>query len=149
MRYRVAAGLVAVLGLTAFAPAPFVKPTKKEPPARLEGVWRVVSRNNWKMSTKGPVKARVRIEPGKWHFEREAAASYRSTGSYFLKVDASASPPTFDLRRNEDDAEPYGCGVFELKGDELRVAYSWSATRPDGLNSKKAHVYHMTLQRMK
>jgi uncharacterized protein (TIGR03067 family) len=149
MRYRVAAALVVIVGLTAFAPAPFIKPTRKVPPPRLEGEWEIVSRNSWKMSPKGTVKSRVRIQPGKWAFVRDSGGVARTTAVYHLKVDTSTSPATFDLRHKENDATPYGCGIFEIKGDEMRAAYSWSASRPDALDSKKAHVYRMVLRRVK
>jgi uncharacterized protein (TIGR03067 family) len=153
MRARLLIALVALLGLTAFAPAPFLKRKEKlAPAARLEGLWEVVSRNGGRPLPKGTMTYNVRIEPGRWLFERDAGVAKGGAGrvtAYFLKVDANASPPTFDLRRKENDPTPYGRGIYELKGDELRIAYSWSGTRPDNLTTRKAREWLMTLRRAK
>jgi uncharacterized protein (TIGR03067 family) len=151
MRWRVLIALAVLVGLTAFAPAPFLKPKKKPgQPRQMEGLWEQVTRNDVRPPGRGYLKQTIRIEPGMWSFELGGKIDRRAARAtvYFLKVNPSATPPTFDLRRKEDDPQPAGRGIYELNGDGLRIAYSWSGIRPDDLYANKPSVVRFLLRRV-
>jgi uncharacterized protein (TIGR03067 family) len=148
MRWQVLAALVAFVGLTAFAPAPFL-PKKKGPPVRLEGLWEMLPDHEGR--SKDTAKYNILIEPGKWTFETVGGRGRGKGGkvAYFLSYDDKASPPTFDLRRAEKDPQPYGRGVYEIKGKQLRITYSFDGFRPEKVDTLKGGIFRMTLRRMK
>ena len=145
MRARLLLSLVATIGLTAFAPAPFPRP-RKASADQMEGWW---------VATEQPVpkagavnKLYVEIGQGKWTFRRETrpGGPLTTAASYFMAVDVKASPATYDLRRTLNDVKPYGMGIFRLSGDEMRIAYSWNGVRPEAMAPAPGR-YFMILRR--
>lgn len=148
MRYRIVLALLALGGLTAFAPAPFVEKKKPAPTAGLlEGVWERVSFNGGKLPAPGGQRMFIRVEMGKWTFESEnnPKGPPRRKVVYFLKLDRTASPPVFELRRQETDPEAYGRGTFEVKGNELSISYSFGYR---GRASAAPREFRMSLRRV-
>ncbi len=159
MHLRILAAVASFGLLTAFAPAPFLPKNKAAaPPGQLQGLWEVTARNGAVLGKLGkggfgkggPTTQTILIEPGKWTFQSQLASGTSRQTPYFLKVYPNARPATFDLRRREDDPLPYGKGIYEVNGDELRVAYRFSGDRPAKFDQDGgARVVLFTLRRVK
>jgi hypothetical protein len=157
MSPRILAAFGSLTLVTGFAPAPFlVKPPSLARGSQLDGRWEIISRDGTPPPGKGKGKGKatkgvthIDIGQGKWVFQSSLAAGGARSTSYFLKVNDGARPMEFDLLRGEDAANPHGKGVFELFGDELRIAYRFtSGGRPKSVEDDgPPRVVRLTLRR--
>ncbi len=74
------------------------------------------------------------------------------THSAKLKIDSTKTPPTFDLTYDDGpDKGKTSLGLYEVKGDELRIASSDpGGERPTGISSKEGTTWTLvTFKRVK
>jgi uncharacterized protein (TIGR03067 family) len=153
MYWRWLLALTAILGLTAFAPAPFEKPDKKATsPRELQGTWSVVSvdRGGGVKTLPRNARAKVRIDKDTWTFLTTIRDRARET-RYFLVLDPKKNPKQFDLKRQADGPVTLR-GIYHLEGDTLKVVYAnplRDTARPASFSSLQADQYLLTLKRDK
>jgi uncharacterized protein (TIGR03067 family) len=126
MRSGIAAGVVVVmvaLGFTAGYMVSAETPPANAPAAadNLEGVWRLVSGES-----EGKPLSAAEVKSGKLVIEGDrytVMLASQGTLKGTQKLDASKSPKTIDaVGANGPDAGKTTLGIYELMGDEFRVA---------------------------
>jgi uncharacterized protein (TIGR03067 family) len=153
MHARLLIALVAVAGLTAFAPAPF--PKKGRPAiARLDleslsGTWKVLRIDH---TVKGRVvqgrtsATHIQIKEGRWIFARGNGAALAPLADYHLVLHSNRSPVWLDGAR-QVNANPYMVGIVRHKRDMLEVVYGFGVSRPTNFDIPDAGCWRLTLQR--
>jgi uncharacterized protein (TIGR03067 family) len=128
---RVVVSLVAVLGVTAFAPAPFPKTERRnaEPPLGLnaiQGVWAAVSideMQNGKLQRISWGVRRIYVRKDVWGFDQDGSG-------YYVTLNSSRRPVTIDFRSSPgENGQTAISGVLRLQGDTLQMLYVF--TQPD------------------
>lgn len=169
MRIRwVAFAVLAVAGLTAFAPAPFVKPdrdraSKGDVLAGLQGTWSVTDKQrmgpNGQLS-KYSTSQKIRIEKDSWRnvLASEVKGKVPPKGltklSYKIVLSATSRPTEFRLKRTTGSELDYMIGIIEVRGDTARVLYRLGSSsfgegqaKPQGFDTVPEGWYLMTLRR--
>jgi hypothetical protein len=150
MKPRLLLGCLALLGLTAFAPAPFPRPRRSQTDVsveRIQGTWTILklemTDGKGGMTAQGDYLKEVRVEKGRWSF------IYRNPASapvvYQLAIDTSRTPAALDLTR-PGQARPYGTGIILRQGNLMRVLYSFGSQRLSSFDRPPAGYWHLTLQ---
>jgi uncharacterized protein (TIGR03067 family) len=155
MPARLLLGLAAILGLTAFAPAPLGKPDKKVNPSSqdLQGTWSVISaeRGGGRAVRSRASTRKVRIDKDKWSFLTTTRGGTERAISYFLVLDSRKEPKQFDLKRQADGRVTLH-GIYRLEGDTLKVAYANTirdTARPTSFSDLEVGQFLLTLKRDK
>ena len=138
MRSRLLLAAAAMTGLIGFAPLP-VDP--KKPAPSLLGVWEVVSIEGVAgRDTKKDPKEFVRIEKGKWSFEREG----KPYQSFTMTTDEKARK--LDLA---EPGKPPFLGIYKIEGDQLLWSYQSNGKRPSGFKPMSREHTTLKLRRVK
>jgi uncharacterized protein (TIGR03067 family) len=134
MTRRLLIAVVALAGLTAFAPAPFPRPKRERGSGddismqTVQGTWRVVSMQRTSRDGKhSPHKwaiTHIRIRDGKWTFME----NHTENTSYRLKVDGTKKPGQLDFYwtgpgNNNNIMQPAMVGVIRRKGNKVEILY--------------------------
>src|SRR5262249_35139971 len=154
MRIRLAVVLAALLGATAFAPAPLPRRTRETNEAvtlqRMDGIWEVVSM--WRYGPNGQVASHVtawktvRIRDGRWNYCREVNGGLPS--STWQLVIREARPARLDFCYRGGDV--LMAGVVRFRGGTLEVLYSASTAslnRPLSFESPPENHYLVRLKK--
>jgi uncharacterized protein (TIGR03067 family) len=137
---RVVLALLAVLGVTAFAPAPFPRTERRSAEARLDlnaiqGVWAAVSidvMQNGKLRRISWGVRRIYVRKGVWGFDQDGSG-------FYVTLNASRRPVTIDFRSAPGEkGQTAISGVLRLQGDTLQVLYVF--TQPDTRPTQFEHV---------
>jgi uncharacterized protein (TIGR03067 family) len=105
----------------------------KEELKRLDGTWEVVARvaDGKEVTLSDDEKAQATVKDGKFTLRLGG----REAGQGSLKLDPSAKPKAIDIIPEGGEAMP---GVYELKGDELKVCRAAPGSeRPKKVESKE------------
>lgn len=151
MTHRLVVAGVALVALTAFAPAPLPKEKPKKGPTHLQGTWVLegLTRDGVPALTKAktPASTKIRIEGNKWTFVRTST----STIGYVIKLDPSKNPCWMDLYREGNESSVYMRGIVTVEGDRLKFCYLPKAAeeRPTSFDTKNTRAILMTLKREK
>lgn len=146
-------GLVVLLGTTAFAPAPFLKPDRRngadtELLTRLQGTWRMTAKQVMTPDGLGNMSTRqhVRIEKGQWQFVSTKGPPKGGAGkggfggkagkkgpgvTYRIVLEPGGMPRIFRLKRTNFNDEEYAFGILGFEGTRLRVMYRMNYEDPD------------------
>ena len=149
---RVIVSAVAVLALTAFAPAPLHRPARRDADAvtlaRLQGDWKVVSFDT--VGEKGDLTPigqwfqGVRIKGDRWIYlvgERENL-TFRIT----LGNGRPATIDYFELAGKQD--QPYMIGITSRQGGRVAILYYWlRGPRAVSFDSAPANWWLLILER--
>jgi uncharacterized protein (TIGR03067 family) len=145
MRTSLLVAAVAVL-LTGFAPAPFRKPDSgKDDLKKMQGSWlRLSSTNGALPPVATPINDTVVITGDRINFSGQI---------YVLTLGRAPGVRTFDFKPAQSGKPVLGgkgwLGVYELKGDSLRVCFANRDTRPRGLQPTLPGEYLQTFTRKK
>ena len=150
---RFLVGVAALVGLTAFAPAPFPRPWRGESTETtlqtLQGTWCVTA---FLISRAGdPVTyssstTHVRVRGDEWAFVGGGEVRYA------IAVNGARRPATIDFYNGPvSDKEPIqGRGIIRRKGDALEVVYQWrSESRATSFERPPHGQYLLKLRREK
>lgn len=142
--------LLAVVALTAFAPAPFPKRESRVKEGlsvqALLGTWKAIRLARTGQSDQLDVRSNgvqtVTITPTQWIFDKAG----QSPSEYDLRIDPAKLPAEIDFYRPGQQT-PYGRGVIRREGDKLRIIYNWGEPRPAGFENQQTGYWDLTLQR--
>jgi hypothetical protein len=164
MRFRLLVALFAVLGATAFAPAPFVKPDRNrdreegDPLPRLQGTWSMTSKErmgpNGTVSKYSTTSQKLAIQDDSWSFVYVAKGGPKlpARPMYKLEIEPGGRPARFRVRRTTTDRD-YMVGILTVEGDKAKMLYRLVTTRPqddatpDNFDTIPEGWYRMTLER--
>jgi uncharacterized protein (TIGR03067 family) len=129
LRTRLIVAVVALSGLTAFAPAPLPRARRARGPdfdlARFQGLWKVATvetvTRRGKYAEDGWGATQVRVQGDKWtYFERgQRNASYR------IRIDPTKAPATIDFFHLDDkEGRPYVFGLIRRKEGGIEILFS-------------------------
>lgn len=159
MRPHLVLAVLALGGLTGFAPAPLPRPHRPGDPQRLleqmQGSWQIVSavRGGLKSKLSSSRLTRIRIEGHTWTVLSQLSARRNGTGiTYTIQLDTTKQPATMDLIRQRDQV-PWMRGVLTLEGDTLKWCYvigsqASRSARPNRFDPVPDGTILMTLQRV-
>jgi uncharacterized protein (TIGR03067 family) len=128
---RVVVALLAVLGVTAFAPAPFPRAERRGAGPRLDlnaiqGVWTAVSIDEMRGGKLQRISwgvRRIYVRQGVWGFDQDGSG-------FYVTLNASRRPVTIDFRSAPgENGQTAISGVLRLHGDTLQMLYVF--TQPD------------------
>jgi uncharacterized protein (TIGR03067 family) len=149
MRPRLLAALIALAGLTAFAPAPFPKPRQERTLidlTRFQGTWKVIGHHNYPAGQKQRAEwsiTHIRIAKDRWTL-LEAA---RENATYRIGLDPKKKPCEVDWR--SDQGRILWMGIIRRDGDVVEVLYLSATQRPADFDKPPAGSYLITLRRAK
>lgn len=164
MLFRLLTAILAIAGLTAFAPAPQYKAPKVVPQTlmqRLQGDWEMVNTertlNGRKVLTKST--SRIRIEGNTWSYLYNNGTTWYTSTSYTIGLDENHKPTHMDLKRAFNGGERVQmAGIVSVEGDTLKFCYSLggiinadgtrTAPRPNAMNPLPDNAYLMTYKRI-
>src|SRR5262245_42128730 len=150
---RVLFSLVTLIGLTAFAPAPFPRTERRDPNGidlqRFQGDWKAIS-----FDEIGPNGQRtaiqlwflgVRVNGERWNY---LSAEWKEIQGFRLVMNGRR-PTTIDFLRQEDTpARPYMIGLIRREGRRVTIAYYWMPTeRAASFESVPAKWWILVLER--
>jgi len=178
MRIRlIALAVVALIGLTAFAPAPFMKTDRRKDRGdvldALQGVWSITEKQ--RMGPNGRLlkmsaSQKVRIDKDGWRyvssFEVNAPMAkgggkgkgFEGGPAYKIVLDTKRNPVEFRLRRSTARDTDYMVGIVHVSGNTAKILYrlASSARRgeaqeemPRNFETVPEGWYLMTMQREK
>ena len=148
---RLLLACLALVGATAFAPAPFPRSRKAALEGvtveRIQGDWTILQLHmteaNGGKRDQGKSLSRIRIEKDRWTFCNSDPA--RPSIGYLLSIDPKRTPVAIDLSVL-GQSKPYGTGIIRRKGNLMHVLYSFGKERPTGFENPPAGYWHLTLQ---
>jgi uncharacterized protein (TIGR03067 family) len=159
MKARSIAALLALAGLTGFAPAPLPRQTRHGDPnlisvATFQGKWRVAgmvsTRRDGKHQPYTWQVTHVRVEGKTWTFlDKQGATS----ASYTITIDNARKPAAYLDFWNGDPqpgGSPPGCGIIRKRGGLVEIIYVFGAggkTRPASFDQPPDSQYLLTLER--
>ena len=156
MMRRIGFALFALLGLTAFAPAPFPraeKPSQKDEVSLkiFQGLWRVtnmqISRAGGRLDPDKALFTHVRVEQDAWTFMVNTVPGNR----LLISIDATKKPARLNFYRGAagQPQELFGVAIIRRRGDEVQVAYCWNGedNRPASFDPLPAGLWLVTLRR--
>jgi uncharacterized protein (TIGR03067 family) len=143
--YFLLAGL-AVLS-AGFAPAPFPREdNSKDDLKKIQGTWdRLTCTRGAIPPVPHPVNDIVTITADRILYGVTATGGGGSP--WMLTVGNLKGVKTFDIKQTATG--PIWLGIYELKGDTLRVCFTPNTTRPSGIEPTKAMEYLQTFRRRK
>jgi hypothetical protein len=173
MRIRlIALAVMALIGLTAFAPAPFTRNDRRRGHGgdvldALQGTWSVTEKV--RMGPNGTLmnystRQKLRIENDDWSFVSALAAKggggiARGKGgparrAYKIVIDRKRLPVEFRLKRSADDDSDYMVGIVRVTGDTAKILYRLGSTfggsndeMPRNFDAVPEGWYSLTLSR--
>lgn len=155
MTTRLLLALLAPFALTAFAPAPFLRPQRErlEHPLslrQLQGTWAVVrlesTRGKGPHLDGGTSIKEVQVTGKRWSFVYKDDA--RDTVTYEVRVDLQSKPPRLDLHYLDAEGQtPYGTGILKREGDRVVLMYNWNNSRDGDFESPPNGHWLLTLAR--
>ena len=132
MKIRISLALLALIGLTtissAFAPAPvYREPPKPKVPelyTAMQGTWEINQNiNNAMMMRRGMamkrVQQQIRIQGTTWAYIYNNGGVEAESTKYEIVLDPKASPPTLDLKQNNQNV--WGGGGFAPGGGMQQI----------------------------
>src|SRR5262245_36756806 len=165
MLARFGIAVVALVGLTAFAPAPQVRAPRpgdlRAALKKLEGTWerRTLSSRKAKGGARGGFGGRagvttsttqVRIQGDRWTTLRTSRGEARPTATYKMVLNAAKDPMWLDLVPEVGDL-PTMSGIVKVEGDTVTFCYTTAASegipRPAAFERGENHLI-MTLKRV-
>jgi len=176
MRIRlIALAVVAVIAVTAFAPAPFTKTDRKrgrggDVLAALQGTWAITEKTrmgpNGALTKYSTTTQKVQIEDGVWRYVSANEGKIKVKGgagkggafarpSYKMVLDHKRLPVEFRLKRTTSSAETdYMVGIIHVNGNTARVLYRLGSgfgrqqeAMPTSFDNVPEGWYSMTLSR--
>jgi uncharacterized protein (TIGR03067 family) len=157
MYTRVLFAAVAALGLTAFAPAPFPRPDRKDDIKKLAGTWTVTRYELAGAAMHIGIGLKVRIEGNKWSFLRVNAAGTLPSTSYTFALDPKKDPRLIDLTLLAVAGRPAGgnklMGIYQFdrsdRKNKFQIVFNTFGinVRPAGFDGADRRAYLMILQR--
>jgi len=170
MRARwIAFAVVAFAGLTAFAPAPFMRADRDRKSgdvlASLQGTWTIVDKH--RMGPNGKLlktfnSQKIQIDKDVWRYVSALvgkgglakAKGKAATIGYKLELVQSSRPTEFRVRRTGALEGDYMVGILQVDGDSARIMYRLATTAlraeqatPRGFDPVPEGWYLMTLRR--
>jgi uncharacterized protein (TIGR03067 family) len=146
MRCHLLLALPAVVVLTAFAPAPFPRPSKSDLKA-LQGSWTVVTIEQGpgrKVARVPPSSLKACVEGATWTFQRYGQPH---AAPYTIVLDAAKNPKWIDIKRKADDVAAI-VGIYTIEGDTLKILYALGrGSRPMTLGAPVGQQGLITLRR--
>ncbi len=141
---------LALLGVVAFAPAPFPRTGRRGSDVAIEqiqGTWTILklemTDGKGGLTDQGNYLKEVRIDRDRWSF------FYRDSNNkpviYRLGIDTSQAPAALDLTR-PGAPKPYGTGIISRRGNSMRVLYSFGMKRPTSFDKQPSGYWQLTLQ---
>jgi uncharacterized protein (TIGR03067 family) len=132
---RILLAVLIVFGVTAFAPAPFPRPSRKGEERAItvqnfQGLWRVASMKRSRATGQHePYKwhiTHVRVKDDRWAFRQNET----DNGNYSIVIDNSKRPATLDFfnARKQGGARPSGVGIIRRQGARVEILYSFGIT---------------------
>jgi hypothetical protein len=171
-RFRLLVALVALIGLTAFAPAPFVKPDRKRDRdegdilGKLQGTWSISSKVRMGPNgilSKYSTSQKLQIEKDAWQLTSAGMGKGGKGGGvavkmparplYKIEIEPSGYPREFKVKRNLAKGSDYMVGIVSVEGDTARMLYRLAVANPDDTVKPTAFEpvpegwYLMTLKR--
>jgi uncharacterized protein (TIGR03067 family) len=117
-------GVIAILAIVGFAPAPFPRKdrtTKKDDFATLQGMWRMTYQESG--GTPSQHNYKVRVKGNRWSFISLGDRGEESPAAgYYLALDQNASPPAMEWGNDEKGTSGW-IASYRLRGRELTVIY--------------------------
>lgn len=153
---RLAAALLAVLGLTAFAPAPLPRPARRGGEIAAisletcQGTWRIVREEEVRVGGWGEKRLTsrfIRIHGGEWvslNSNKEEAPGYT------IRIDGSTTPARigwYSSNRNAGATEPTWAGLVRRHEGQLQVSYMSPRQVPGNFGALPAGAVVLTLRR--
>jgi uncharacterized protein (TIGR03067 family) len=143
---RISFALLAVMALTAFAPAPLPRRDARIRDSLsvkdLLGVWRATelynTPNKALLDPAANGVGHVTISDAKWVFGRQNGTTYD------LKIDPSKNPAEIDFMY-VGQQDPYGRGIIRRQGNTIRVIYNWGNQRPTAFENQQGSYWDLTL----
>jgi uncharacterized protein (TIGR03067 family) len=153
VRLRLLLALLALSGLTAFAPAPLPKPPRRGAVGpldlkRLQGVWVVEKAERTTAGAYRVVKdpvTHILIEGDLWVFMQGKAK--RSSEFRLVLPDPTRTPVWFTFRAKNQPAGGTDGLLTEEKDGRVRVLYNWGSPRPASFENPPAGYWALTLRR--
>ena len=174
MRIRlIALAVVGLIGLTAFAPAPFVKSERKRGHGgdvldALQGTWSMTEKVRMGPNgnlTKYSTSQKVRIEKDAWSFVSALGGKGGGVGKgkgggfgglrYKIVIDGKRQPVEFRVKRTNNAETDYMVGIVQVNGGTAKFLYRLGSFGPFGQNEEMPRSfdvipegwYSMTLSR--
>lgn len=156
MELRLAVVVLALCGLTAFAPAPFPRKARPKPHSdvslhALQGLWRVRSlvatRTNGEHRPEPFAFTHIRFKEDRWAFVPD---NYSGSTLYVSIDDSKKSAPlTFYALNDPGKKKVYGVGLVRRVGSKLQVLYYWGNEndRPRGFDPPPDAYWLLTLEK--
>jgi uncharacterized protein (TIGR03067 family) len=155
MKIRLGIALFVLLGLTAFAPAPFHKPERRGQPPEItletfQGRWRVVnmqiSHSNGPPTPYPASYTHVRVLRDRWTF----MVQHTEGVSQSIAIDHRNKPPFLTFYDWPKRAENVGgVALIRRQGAQVQIAYRWGGevNRPVSFERLPQGLWIVTLQR--
>jgi uncharacterized protein (TIGR03067 family) len=153
MRVRVVVALIALVGLTAFTPAPF---PRKDQRARevldlkgLQGYWRVEKAERTTNGTYTVVPdpvTHILIENDVWVFMHGRG---NRSNEYRILVDPTRKPVWFTFRNKTQNTGGTDGLMIRLPDGRVKILYQWGGGRPASFEKPPANYWALTLIREK
>jgi uncharacterized protein (TIGR03067 family) len=155
---RVVLSLLALLSLTAFAPAPFPRARRgggEVSLASLQGNWQVVSVNLvLAEGRRGRFKLPwydVIITGNKWTYCDDPEGKLPNYGDTLpIVVNNKRRPATFDFQYEKGNEGTFGPGIIRQKGDVVEIVFAVGEdVRPISFEKRSTDCYVITLKRLR
>jgi uncharacterized protein (TIGR03067 family) len=130
MKLRLGLALLVLLGLTAFAPAPFPKSGRRGQSDEItlqsfQGSWRVTnmqsSRGNGQHTPYNWNVTHIRVTNNRWEF-----VSGNAGGNFLtLSIDPARKPAHLNFYNGPTDKNVHGVGLIRRHEGKVQVIYTW------------------------
>jgi len=150
-RHRLLVALLALAGLTAFAPAPFPRSRRGEQAVdlnNLQGTWKIVSRLQYRSGRKQP---QLEIKSSGTHI-RVAGKNWislegpKALVTWQITLDPTKKPCAIDWHFGQPQS-PSWVGLIRRKGGQVEVLYHSAPQRPTNFDTLPEGTYILVLQR--
>jgi len=151
MPLRLLVALLALAGLTAFAPAPFPKSRRAEQAINLnnmQGTWKIISRFQYRggrKQTELQIKSsgtHIRVSGSNWL----SMEGPRTLVTWQIALDPTKKPCAVAWHFGQPQS-PSWVGLIRRKGDLVEVLYYSGTQRPTSFDAPPDGTYALTLQR--
>jgi hypothetical protein len=132
MKARLVVVLIALLGASAFAPAPFPRPSRKADNndislTSFQGIWRVeafaTSSSSGNHAKRDWHIKYIRVKDDQWSFMNSLESA---NVSYTIAIDSARRPATLDFftsPKAANEIQPRGVGIIRRTGDKVFIIY--------------------------